>query len=82
MQTRFLGSARISPFYVTGKDIDHNWIAPVAYLDFRGSYQWTKTTQFYFAVDNAQNIPPHPEGGAQVYDELGRAYRIGFRFSN
>jgi outer membrane receptor protein involved in Fe transport len=82
VQTRFIGSARISPYYVTGKDIDHNWIAPVAYLDLRGSYQWSNSTQFYLAVDNLQNIPPHPEGGAQVYDELGRAYRIGFRFIN
>lgn len=82
VQTRFIGSARISPYYVTGVDIDHNWIAPVAYLDLRGSYRWTEKTQLYFAIDNTLNIPPHPEGGAQVYDELGRAFRIGIRFSD
>ena len=86
VQTRFIGSARVSPYYVTGVDIDHNWIAPVAYLDLRGSYQWTDKTQFYVAVDNTLNTPPGEAGvgnpGAQVYDELGRSFRIGVRLKD
>ena len=82
VQTRYIGSARVSPTYVTGVDIDHNWIAPVAYLDLRGSYQWNDKIQLYLAVDNAMNIPPQQLGGPQVYDELGRAYRFGVRFSD
>ena len=82
VQTRYIGSARVAPTYVTGVDIDHNWIAPVAYVDLRGSYQWSDKFQFYVAVDNLQNIPPGEIGGAAVYDELGRAYRIGVRFND
>jgi len=79
-QTRFRGSARISPYYVEGVDIDDNWIAPVAYLDLRGSYKWTDATQIFFAVDNVFNTPPAELGGSQVYDQLGRSFRVGVRF--
>jgi len=82
VQTRYIGSARVAPTYVTGVDIDHNWIAPRAYLDLRGSYQWSDKFQFYLAVDNLQNIPPGEIGGTAVYDALGRAYRIGVRFND
>jgi iron complex outermembrane recepter protein len=81
-QGRFRGSARISPYYVEGVDIDDNWIAPVAYLDLRGSYQWTDSIRLYLAVDNAFNTPPAELGGAQVYDQLGRSFRLGVRFSD
>jgi outer membrane receptor protein involved in Fe transport len=81
VQSRYIGSARVAPNYVTGVDIDHNWIAPVAYLDLRGSYQWTPRTQLYFAIDNLQNIPPQQLGGPAIYDELGRAFRFGVRFN-
>jgi outer membrane receptor protein involved in Fe transport len=82
VQTRYIGSARVAPTYVTGVDIDHNWIAPVAYLDLRGSYQWNDKLQFYFAVDNLQNIPPGEIAGPAVYDELGRAFRLGVRLTD
>ena len=65
-----------------GKDIDHNWIAPVAHLDLRGSSQWSNTMQFYFAVNNTPNVPPRLKGEAQVHDAQGLAYPIGIRFSN
>jgi len=91
VQTRYVGSWRISPYYTTGVDIDHNWIPPVAYLDLRASYQWSPTAQLFFAVDNAMNIPPQiggtnngstGGGGAEVYDLLGRSFRFGIRFSD
>jgi len=80
-QTRYRGSARISPYYVEGVDIDDNWIAPVAYLDLRASYRWSEATKIFLAVDNAFNTPPAELGGAQVYDQLGRSFRVGVRFS-
>jgi outer membrane receptor protein involved in Fe transport len=87
VQSRFIGSARVSNTYVTGVDIDHNWIPPVAYLDLRASYQWTNRTQLYFAVDNTLNTPPAMGAGSQgglgqIYDELGRSFRVGVRFSD
>jgi len=91
VQTRYVGSWRFSPYYTTGVDIDHNWIPPVAYLDLRASYQWSPKAQFFFAVDNAMNIPPQiggtnngstGGGGAEVYDLLGRSFRFGIRLSD
>jgi outer membrane receptor protein involved in Fe transport len=81
-QGRFRGSARISPYYVEGVDIDKNQIDPVAYLDLRGSYRWTDTIQMFLAVDNFFNTPPAEVGGAQVYDQLGRSFRVGVRFND
>lgn len=81
-QGRFRGSARISPYYVEGVDIDDNWIAPVAYLDLRASYRWSEQIQMYLAVDNTFNTPPAELGGAQVYDQLGRSFRVGVRFND
>ena len=87
VQSRFIGSARISNTYVTGVDIDHNWIPPVAYLDLRGSYRWSDRIQLYFAVDNTLNTPPAigtgSQGGlGQIYDALGRSFRVGVRFDD
>jgi iron complex outermembrane receptor protein len=89
VQTRYVGSWRYSPTYTSGIQIDHNYIAPVAYLDLRGSYQWSPHAQIYFAIDNTMNIPPMiggtnngstGGGGAEVYDEIGRSFRFGVRF--
>jgi len=66
---------------VEGVDFDDNWIAPVAYLDLRASYRWSEATKIFLAVDNAFNTPPAELGGAQVYDQLGRSFRVGVRFS-
>jgi outer membrane receptor protein involved in Fe transport len=91
VQTRYTGSWRYSANYVSGVDIDHNWIPPDAYLDLRGSYQWSPAVQMYFAVDNVMNLPPMiggtnngstGGGGAEVYDDLGRAFRVGIRFQD
>ena len=86
VQSRFIGSARFSPTYVEGVDIDRNWIPPVAYLDLRASYQWNSDFQLYFAIDNTLNTPPAQGAGSQgglgqIYDELGRALRAGVRFN-
>ena len=82
VRTRVTGSAVISNLYVEGVDIDKNGIPPVAYLDLRGSYQWNDNLQFYLAIDNTLNTPPPEEGGGQVFDRLGRAFRLGIRFND
>ena len=77
-------------------DPAHFEVPFVAYLDLRGSYKWNDNIQFYGAIDNVTNVPP-PEvppltGGIQsnggviptnptTYDLLGRAFRVGVRFS-
>jgi outer membrane receptor protein involved in Fe transport len=82
VQGRYIGSARITPNLVDGVGIDKNEIDPTAYLDLRGSYQWTDKIQAYFAVDNTLNTPPQRAGGQAVYDYLGRSFRVGVRFSD
>jgi outer membrane receptor protein involved in Fe transport len=70
-------------------------VDPTAYLDLRGSYNWSENLQFYAAVDNLLNTPPALvpgySGGIQSnggpthsitqYDLLGREVRIGLRFN-
>jgi outer membrane receptor protein involved in Fe transport len=67
-----------------------------AYLDLRASYKWNDNIQIYGAVDNATNVPPPllapTQGsiqnnggviatGTTTYDVLGRAFRLGVRFT-
>ena len=71
-------------------------IPVVAYLDLRGSYKWDDNLQLYAAVDNVTNVPPPniPSTQAQgqnayyfsairedIYDAIGRQYRVGVRFN-
>jgi iron complex outermembrane receptor protein len=88
-QARVIGSARLSNTYIQGVDVDNNAVPAVLYGDFRGSYRFTDTIQLYGAIDNAFNAPPPilaTTGGAttncQIYDCIGRAYRIGVRFDD
>ena len=69
--------------------VDDNSVPWVVYADLRASYRWTDTIQVYGAVDNAFNTPPpwiatNGGGGAscQLYDCIGRSYRVGVRFSD
>jgi outer membrane receptor protein involved in Fe transport len=82
VQTRVIGAAELDHTYVVGVDIDKNYIPPTAYLDLRASYQWDDSIQLYGAVDNVLNTPPAEAGGPQIYDVLGRSFRIGVRFTN
>ncbi len=70
-------------------------VDPVAYLDLRGSYKWNDGIQFYGAIDNFTNAPPplvpgnsgsiQSNGGpihsSNQFDLLGRAFRLGVRFT-
>jgi outer membrane receptor protein involved in Fe transport len=95
VQGRFIGSARNENLWVSGVDVDDNSVPGVAYLDLRGSYQWTDNIQIYGAIDNVTNVPPpavpplgnsdvpgqNPGTAAAIYDILGRTIRVGVRLS-
>jgi outer membrane receptor protein involved in Fe transport len=90
VQTRFIGAATLNNAWTAGVQVDNNYVPPVAYLDLRGSYQWTDNLQLYAAVDNAADTPPPSVPTtlgtktslttvASVYDILGRMYHVGVR---
>jgi outer membrane receptor protein involved in Fe transport len=92
-QARITGSARLTNNLTQGQtvynSIDDNGVPAVVYGDFRGSYRWNDHIQIYGAIDNAfdtppPNIPTIGSGGFQcnIYDCIGRAYRIGVRFGD
>jgi outer membrane receptor protein involved in Fe transport len=70
--------------------VDDNSIGAVAYLDLRASWRFTENVQLYGAIDNLTDVAPPaiPGTGAangtnqMVYDAIGRAIRIGVRFSD
>lgn len=93
LQGRFIGSARLVNTWVEGVNVDNNGVPAVAYLDGRLSYRWNDDIDLYAAVDNLFNTPPpsipNSLGGnsaaqnynLQVYDGLGRQFRVGLRFN-
>jgi iron complex outermembrane recepter protein len=93
IQGRFIGTARLVNTWVEGVNIDNNGVPAVAYMDLRLIYRWTDSLNVYGAVDNVFNTPPPSipssvgdnAGGqnyqAQVYDGLGRSFRVGVRFA-
>jgi len=93
VQGRFIGEAQLVNGW-TPKDVDNNDIPAIFYVDVRGSYDLNDRIQVYGAVDNLFNQDPPNVAvsynnsaskystairGA-IYDQLGRAYRIGVRF--
>ena len=94
VQGRFIGSAKLNNEW-TAKDVDDNSIPAIAYLDLRASYHLDDNVQLFGAVDNLLNQdPPNVASSynqsssyystprrADIHDQLGRAYRLGFRFN-
>jgi outer membrane receptor protein involved in Fe transport len=95
VQGRVIGSAKLNNAWGP-LQVDDNHVPMVAYLDLRGSYKWDDNLQLYAAVDNVTNVPPPniPSTQAQgqnayyfsairedIYDAIGRQYRIGVRFN-
>ncbi|HWA70162.1 MAG TPA: TonB-dependent receptor [Rhizomicrobium sp.] len=92
VQTRFTGTARLNNAWQTGVQVDNNKVSAVAYLDLRGSYQWTDHVQLYASIDNTLNTPPPQIVGTNtnnlslntapaIYDILGRLYHVGIRLN-
>lgn len=78
--------------WVSGVDIDRNYIAGAKYFDLGGNYtlfgQGRNKTELYFAVENLfDKDPPVAAGNASstppfnpvLYDGIGRSYRVGVR---
>jgi iron complex outermembrane recepter protein len=94
VQGRFLGSARLVNGWAEGVNVDNNGIPAVAYMDLRLSYRWNDSVQIYSAIDNVFDTPPPSiatMGGdnaaamnfnLQIYDGLGRQFRVGVRFAD
>ncbi len=95
VQGRFIGSARLNNYWVTGVDVDDNAVPEVAYMDLRGSYKFSDNIQLYGAIDNVFNTPPPSVAilasqsnssqsfgtDTSSYDTLGRLFRLGVRLS-
>ena len=93
VQGRLIGAAELNTTWGP-LNVDDNNVPPVAYLDLRGSYRWTENIQLYAAMDNVLDTPPPVVAATtnsstpydasvrdDIYDAIGRQYRIGVRFN-
>jgi outer membrane receptor protein involved in Fe transport len=93
VQGRIIGAAVLNSAWGP-LDVDDNSVPPVAYLDLRGAYRWTENIQIYAALDNVFNTPPPVVAATtnsstpydasvrdDIYDAIGRQYRVGVRFN-
>ncbi|MES2292288.1 MAG: TonB-dependent receptor [Pseudomonadota bacterium] len=93
VQGRLIGAVRLNTAWGP-LDVDDNNVPPVAYLDLRGSYHWTENIQLYAAIDNVLDTPPPVVAATtnsstpydasvrdDIYDAIGRQYRVGVRFN-
>ena len=91
VQSRIIGSAKLNNAWGP-LDVDDNSIPAVAYLDLRGSYKFDENITFYGAIDNLINTPPPIPAATSsvlnfydqsirddIYDAIGRSFRIGVR---
>jgi len=92
VQERVIGAARLNTAWGP-LNVDDNDVPSMAYLDLRGAYSWSSNIQLYVAVDNVFNAAPPAVAGTtnsltpydasirdDVYDAIGRQYRLGIRF--
>jgi outer membrane receptor protein involved in Fe transport len=90
-QTRFIGAAKLVNAW-TGRDVDRNRVPAIAYVDLRVSGKLTDKVRLYGTVDNlldqdpplvpgtsrqGQNVYYFTATRGDIYDTIGRAYRIG-----
>ena len=74
------------PSTVQTPTINFNKVSSILYFDVGANWNVSDKTQLYAKVDNAANTRP-PDVGQQnannnLYDVIGRMYRVGVRFSN
>ncbi len=93
-QVRLIGAAKLNTQW-TARNVDNNDVPAIAYLDLRANYTLDSAKRFnaYIAVDNVLNqdppIMPNPPTAAfayffvptrtELYDFLGRQFRVGIR---
>lgn len=91
VQSRIIGSSKLNNAWGP-LDVDNNAIPAVAYLDLRASYKWNDNIQLYGAIDNVINTPPPIPAASSaalnyydqstrddIFDAIGRSFRIGIR---
>ena len=69
--------------------IFNNKMKGAFYVDLGGSYKLGEKTTAYFKIDNIGNVDPEPAPqtnlsygiNPQLYDVLGRVYRVGVRYN-
>jgi iron complex outermembrane recepter protein len=97
IQGRMIGSGKLNNAW-TSLNVDNNNVPAIGYLDARASYSMTDYVQLYAAVDNVLDAnPPNVATDAvgdgdiahiprdnrcELYDCIGRSFRIGVRFKN
>ena len=93
LQGRFIGAAQICNCWVQGVNVDHNDVPFIKYMDVRASYKVGDHLTVFGAVDNLTGTaPPEILFSANIgdpsftspirddiYDYLGRQYRVGLR---
>ena len=94
VQARMIGKAKLVRAW-TALDVDDNSVPAKLYTDLRGSWQVTEKAQIYGAIDNLFNIDPPNIAVSQnntaslfstavrgdIYDTIGRSYRVGIRMN-
>ncbi len=94
IQARFIGEAKLVNAW-TALDVDDNEVPALAYTDIRASYQVTDKAQICGAIDNVWNLDPPNIPVSQnntasifstavrgdIYDTIGRSYRVGIRLN-
>lgn len=92
-QVRFIGAGKLV-YNWTQKDVDRNKVNAIAYIDLRGSFRINEQIDLFGTIDNLMDQAPPVVPGTSlrgqgvyygnarrgdVYDMLGRTYRIGVR---
>jgi iron complex outermembrane receptor protein len=71
---------------VQSPTINFNKVDAILYLDVGANWNVSDKTQLYTRIDNIANTRPPDTGGQNannnLYDVIGRFYKIGVRFSN
>lgn len=89
LQVRYVGDKLKSNDYVEGIDIDNNQVRSVAYLDGQISHEINANLDLYLNVQNLLDRGPPIDPGTgnwfvptneNLYDQIGRMYRVGLRF--
>jgi outer membrane receptor protein involved in Fe transport len=85
--TNYIGGGKYDVTFVNPNDINDNSIPSRAYLNLQASYDLgggKRHTEFFFNVSNVfDTVAPaiFAVTNGPNYDRIGRAFRVGFRFS-
>jgi iron complex outermembrane receptor protein len=87
---RYVGGGNFNNAFIEGVDIANNTVDSRTYIDLAASYQLRPNLQLYGKIDNVVNTDPPLTPNAIIqpsiansvfYDQFGRYYTAGIRFS-